>query len=347
MKLATYKDGSRDGQLVVVSRNLELAHYATGICDRMQMLLDDWGFISPQLQDLYNALNRASDDASHSGLARHAFPFDARQCLAPLPRAYQWVDGSAYINHVELVRAARGAEVPESFYTDPLMYQGGSDDFLGPRDDVLLPSEAFGIDFEAEVAVVTGDVAMGCTPDLALEGIRLVLLANDWSLRNLIPAELAKGFGFLQGKPATAFSPVAVTPDELGGDWAGGRLNLTLNSVWNGRSVGQCEAGPEMTFHFGQLIAHLCKTRNVRAGSVVGSGTVSNKGISGADARVQWPKGYSCIAEQRAIETIQSGKPVTEFMKFGDTIRIEMMGRDGRSIFGAIDQRVIAPVPHK
>jgi fumarylacetoacetate (FAA) hydrolase len=323
MKLATYKDGSRDGQLVVVSRDLSTAHYASGIATRLQQVLDDWNFLSPQLEDLYQTLNH--------GKARHAFPFEPAHCAAPLPRAYQWADGSAFINHVELVRKARGAEVPESFYTDPLMYQGGSDDFLGPTDDIVCASEEFGIDFEAEVAVVTGDVAMGSSPDEALEGIRLLMLANDVSLRNLIPVELAKGFGFFQSKPATAFSPVAVTPDELGGAWKGGRVHLNLESAWNGKRVGLCDAGDEMTFHFGQLIAHICRTRNVRAGSIVGSGTVSNK---------DWSRGYSCIAEKRAIETIESGAPKTEFMRYGDRIRIEMKGTDGLSLFGAIDQRV-------
>ncbi len=326
MKLATYKDGSRDGQLVVVSRDLSTAHYATGIASKLQQVLDDWNFLSPQLQDLYETLN--------NGKARHAFPFEPVQCMAPLPRAYQWADGSAFINHVELVRKARNSEVPETFYTDPLMYQGGSDDFIGPCDDVVVASEAFGIDFEAEIAVITADVGMGTSPEQAIDGIRLVMLANDVSLRQLIPAELAKGFGFFQSKPATAFSPVAVTTDELGDAWQGGRLHMTLQSSWNGRKVGMCEAGPEMTFHFGQLIAHICKTRNVRAGSVIGSGTVSNK---------DWAHGYSCIAEKRAIETIESGAPVTEFMKFGDTIRIEVKGKDGQSVFGAIEQK-IAPL---
>ena len=335
MKLATYKDGSRDGQLVVVSRDLASAHYATGIAGKLQQALDDWGFIAPQLQDLYEALNQ--------GKARHAFPFEPQRCMAPLPRAYQWADGSAFINHVELVRAARKAEVPETFYSDPLMYQGGSDDFLGPCDDVLVPREEFGIDFEAEVAVVTGDVRMGTSPEQALDGIRLVMLANDVSLRNLIPAELAKGFGFFQSKPSTAFSPVAATPDELGAAWQGGRLHLALESHWNGKRFGRCDAGPEMTFHFGQLIAHICKTRNVRAGSIVGSGTVSNKGVE-QNGRMEWPKGYSCIAEKRAIETIQDGQPSTGFMKFGDTIRIEVKGRDGQTVFGAIDQAIAAPV---
>ena len=285
------------------------------------------------MQDLSDSLN--------GGKARHAFPFDPAQCMAPLPRAYQWADGSAYINHVELVRLARKSEVPASFYTDPLMYQGGSDDLAGPCDDVVCASEAYGIDFEAEVAVITGDVPMGSTPGQALDGIRLVMLANDVSLRHLIPDELAKGFGFVQSKPATAFSPVAVTLDELGGTWDAGRLHATVQSQWNGRTVGMCDAGAEMTFHFGQLIAHLCKTRNVRAGSIIGSGTVSNKGVV-KDGKTDWPRGYSCIAEKRAIETIEGGAPVTEFMKFGDTIRIEAKGKDGQSVFGAIEQKVAA-----
>ncbi len=325
MKLATYHDGSRDGQLVVVSRDLSLAHFANGIATRLQAVLDDWNFLSPQLEDLSQTLNH--------GKARHAFAFEPKQCLAPLPRACQWADGSAFINHVELVRKARASEVPASFYTDPLMYQGGSDDLLGPCADIVCANADWGIDFEAEVAVITGDVMMGTAPDAAIDAIRLLMLANDVSLRNLIPAELGKGFGFVQSKPATAFSPVAVTPDELGAAWQGGRVHLNLESVWNGKRVGLCNAGPEMTFHFGQLIAHLCKTRNVRAGSIIGSGTVSNQ---------DWSCGYSCIAEKRAIETIESGAPKTPFMQFGDTLRIEMKGADGMSVFGAIEQRVVA-----
>jgi len=325
MKLATLKDGSRDGQLAVVSRDLSQAHHATGIAGTVQRLLDDWNFISPQLEDLYATLN--------DGKARHAFAFDAHQCMAPLPRAYQWVDGSAYLNHVALVRKARGAEVPASFHEDPLMYQGGSDDFLGPTDDAVFASAKWGIDFEAEVAVVTGDVDIGTPAEGALESIRLLMLVNDWSLRNLIPGELAKGFGFLQSKPATAFGPVAVTPDELGDAWQGGRVHLALESRWNGQRAGLTDAGPEMSFHFGQLIAHVAKTRRLRAGSIVGSGTVSNQ---------DWSHGVSCIAERRAIETIEHGAPRTDFMQFGDTIRIEMLGRDGLSLFGAIDQRVTA-----
>ena len=332
MKLATYKDGSRDGQLVVVSRDLSTAHYATGIAQRLQQVLDDWNFLSPQLQDLYVTINQ--------GKARHAFPFDPSRCMAPLPRAYQWADGSAYINHVELVRLARHAEIPPNYYTEPLMYQGGSDDFLGPCDDVVCVSEAHGIDFEAEVAVVTGDVPMGASPDAALESIRLLMLANDVSLRHLVPDELAKSFGFLQSKPATAFSPVAVTTDELGEVWKGGKMHLTVQTAWNGRTVGMCEAGEEMTFHFGQLIAHLAMTRNVRAGSIIGSGTVSNRATE-VNGRKEWTRGYSCIAEKRTIETILDGEPVTDYMKFGDTVRIEVKGRDGQSVFGAIDQKIV------
>ena len=325
MKLATLKDGSRDGQLAVVSRDLGTAHFATGIATTLQQVLDDWNFRSPPLEDLYATLN--------GGRARHAFAFDPRHCMAPLPRAYQWADGSAYLNHVELVRKARNADMPATFYEEPLMYQGGSDDFIGPCDDAVFASADWGIDFEAEVAVITGDVAMGASAETALDGVRLLMLVNDWSLRNLIPAELAKGFGFLQSKPATAFGPVAVTPDELGPAWQGGRVHLAIENRWNGRRVGLCNAGPEMLFHFGQLIAHVAKTRNVRAGSVVGSGTISNK---------DWACGVSCIAETRAIETIQSGAPQTAFMQFGDRIHIEMCDAQGASVFGAIDQRVRA-----
>ena len=332
MKLASYKDGSRDGQLVVVSRDLTTAHYATGIAHRLQQALDDWNFISPQLQDLSDALN--------AGRARHPFPFDPTQCMAPLPRAYQWADGSAYLNHVELVRAARGSEVPESYFTEPLMYQGGSDDFLGPCDDIRVADEAFGIDFEVELAVVTGDVPMAATPEQGLDAIRLLMLVNDVSLRNLIPAELAKGFGFFHGKPSTAFGPVAVTPDELGDAWQEGRVHLTMQVSWNGRKVAMCDAGPDMRFHFGQLIAHAARTRRLRAGSIIGSGTVSNPGVE-KDGRREWPKGYGCIAEKRAMETIQGGAPKTDYMKFGDTVRIEMKGKSGESVFGAIDQKVV------
>ena len=334
MKLATYQDGSRDGQLVVVSRDLSQAHYATHIANRLQQVLDDWNYLAPQLEDLYVTLNQ--------GRARHAFPFDPAQCMAPLPRAYQWADGSAYLNHVELVRKARGAEVPASFSTDPLMYQGGSDDLAGPQTDIVCANLGWGVDFEAELAVITGDVPLGCPSDRAIDAVRLLVLANDVTLRNLIPDELAKGFGFVQSKPATAFGPVAVTPDELGEAWARGRVHLPVQCTWNGRKVGMCEAGTDMTFHFGQLIAHLAKTRRVRAGSIIGSGTISNKGVARKN-RTDWPNGYSCIAEKRAMETIQDGQPSTEYMQYGDTIRIEVKGRDGQSVFGAILQEVVPP----
>lgn len=329
MKLATYKDGSRDGQLIVVSRDLSVAHYATGIAHTLQQVLDDWNFLSPQLQDLSVALNRAGEGTSNASLARHAFPFDPKQCMAPLPRAYQWVDSAAFIHHEELLHQARGTAVPASLSPDPLLVQGASDDFSGACDDVRCANEAWGVDFSAELAVVTGDVRLGATPAQALDGIRMVMLANAVSLRQLNAAELA-----------TAFSPVAVTLDELGDAWSQGRLNLTLQSTWNGRKVGMCEAGLDMTFHFGQLIAKICKTRKVRAGTIVGSGPVSNPGVK-VKSRTEWPKGYHCIAEKRAMETLQDGQPSTDFMKFGDTIRIEMKGRDGKSLFGAIEQEIV------
>jgi fumarylacetoacetate (FAA) hydrolase len=326
MKLATLRDGSRDGQLVVVSRDLAVAHHAAGISPRLQAALDDWTFIAPQLEELYQTLNE--------GRARHAFPFDPRMAMAPLPRAYQWADGSAYVNHVELVRKARGAEMPESFWNDPLMYQGASDEMLGPHDDVISPSEEYGIDFEAEVAAITDDVPMGTRPTQAGEHIRLLMLVNDVSLRNLIPAELAKGFGFFQSKPATGCSPVAVTPDELGDAWKDGKVHLPLLVRWNDVKVGEPNAGDDMTFSFPQLIAHVVKTRNARAGSIIGSGTVSNLDRS---------RGFCCIAEKRSLEMIESGAAVTPFMKYGDTVRIEMLDALGQSIFGAIEQKVAPP----
>ncbi len=334
MKLATLHDGSRDGQLVVVSRDLTTACYASNVADRLQLVLDDWNYLSPQLQDL--------SDALHAGRARHAFPFDPARCMAPLPRAYQWADGSAYLNHVELVRKSRGATMPEKFHDDPLMYQGGSDDFSGARAPIVCADEAWGIDFEGEIAVVTGDVPAGSTAERALDSVRLLMLANDVSLRNLIPDELAKGFGFVQSKPATAFSPVAATPDELGDAWQTGRVHLKLQCTLNGRRVGLCDAGDGMTFHFGQLIAHLARTRNVRAGSIVGSGTVSNPGVE-QNGRMQWPHGYSCIAEKRAMEMLLDGQSTTPYLQYGDSIAIDMQGRDGKSVFGAIAQTVEAP----
>jgi fumarylacetoacetate (FAA) hydrolase len=325
MKLATLKDGTRDGQLVVVSRDLRTAAIADAIVPTLQRALDDWTFYAPQLLDLSDSLNQ--------GRARHSFAFDPKACMAPLPRAFQWADGSAYVNHVELVRRARNAEMPPEFWTDPLMYQGGGDDLLGPTDDIVCASEAYGIDFEAEVAVITTDVPMTVKPADALRHVRLLMLVNDVSLRNLVPAELGKGFGFFQSKPATAFSPVAVTPDELGDAWREGRVHRPMIVHWNGKKVGQPDCGTDMVFNFGQLIAHAAKTRNVRAGSIVGSGTVSNKDTK---------RGYCCIAEKRCLETIEDGAPTTEFMKFGDSVKIEMFDEAGKSVFGAIDQAVVA-----
>jgi fumarylacetoacetate (FAA) hydrolase len=286
------------------------------------------------LSEIYTALNE--------GELLQEMQFDQTLCHSPLPRAYQWADGSAYVNHVELVRKARGAEIPESFWSDPLMYQGGSDAFLGPRDDIQMQDEAWGIDFEAEVAVITDDVRMGATPSEAAQAIRLVMLVNDVSLRGLIPQELAKGFGFFQSKPSSAFSPVAVTPDELGCHWDGGKLNLPLLSTYNNKPFGCPNAGVDMTFEFPQLIAHAAKTRPLCAGTIIGSGTVSNKqGTDFGSAIAEGGVGYSCIAEVRMIETIRDGKPSTEFMKFGDRITLDMRDDKGNSLFGLIDQRVV------
>ncbi|MCV2421094.1 fumarylacetoacetate hydrolase family protein [Paucibacter sp. DJ2R-2] len=325
MKLATYQDGSRDGQLVLVSRDLSQAHYASGIATRLQQVLDDWGFLSPQLETLYTDLNH--------GRLRHAFNFEPKRCLAPLPRAYQWLEASAYLSHEALLRRARGAELPDGFLSEPCLSQGGSDDFLGACEPARFASEAMGIDFVAELAVVTGDVERGVSAGEALEGVRLLMLANGWCLRQLAPAEQARGGGSLHSKPSASFSPVAVTPDELGASWREGRVDLSLQTMWNGRKVGHCEAGAEMSFHFGQLIAQAAKTRRLRAGSIVGSGAVSKQDGS---------HGYSSIAEKRAIETLDSGAAKTEYMKFGDSIRIEMKGRDGLSLFGAIDQDLLS-----
>jgi fumarylacetoacetate (FAA) hydrolase len=316
MKLATLKDGSRDGVLAVVARDLKTAHVADGIAPSMRAALDDWHFIAPQLDALYLELN--------AGRARRVFDFDPARCMAPLPRASQWVDGTAYLQHLDLLQ--HGASIVRD---EPSMVQGAGDDFLGPNDDILLAHDEWGIDFEAKLAALTGDVAMGATPDQAQQQIRLLVLANGIALRKLAGPELAKGFGFLQSKPATAFSPVAVTPDELGDAWRGGKVHLSLRSTWNGRMVGQPDAGIDMAFNFAQLIAHLCKTRNARAGSIVGTGAVSNRDAA---------SGYSCIAEQRGREIIEHGEAVTAFMRFGDTIRIEMLDAAGKSIFGAIEQ---------
>ncbi len=321
MKLATVKDGTRDGALVVVSKDLTRCARVPHIARTLQDALDDWAAKAPALVEAARALEAGGGAA-----------FDPAAAMAPLPRAYQWCDGAAYLNHVELVRKARKAEMPPEYYDDPLMYQGGSDSMIGPCDDVEAIDEAHGIDFEAEVTVVTDDVPMAVTPAAALGHIKLIMLVNDVSLRNLIPAELAKGFGFFQSKPSSAFSPVAVTPDELGEAWKGGKVHLPLRAALNGKDFGSPNAGVDMNFDFGRLIAHAARTRPLGAGTIVGSGTVSNRDRS---------VGSCCIAEVRTIETIEKGKPETPFMKFGDRIRIEMLSAEGRSIFGAIDQRVV------
>lgn len=324
MKLATLKTTGRDGKLLVVSRDLSKAVDASAIAPTLQAAIESWDAISPKLQVLYDALN--------AGKAEEAFAFDASKVESPLPRTYHWADGSAYVNHVELVRKARGAEMPPSFWTDPLIYQGGGDDFIGPRDDIILPDEAHGIDFEAEIAIITDDVPMAVTPKEAASHIKLLMLVNDVSLRNLIPAELAKGFGFYQSKPASAFSPVAITPDELGKHWKDGKVTLPLVSHLNGKLFGKPNAGVDMTFTFPELIAHAAKTRNLGAGAVIGSGTVSN---------VDRSSGSSCLAEKRMLEIIEHGEAKTPFMRFGDTISIEMLDDNGKSIFGKIDQKVV------
>ncbi|WP_043320518.1 fumarylacetoacetate hydrolase family protein [Microbulbifer sp. HZ11] len=332
MKLASLKSG-RDGKLVVVSDDLARMADASEIAPMLQNALDNWASVSPQLEDLQKQLNNGETAGT---------PFDQTQCHSPLPRAYHWADGSAYVNHVELVRKARNAEMPESFWTDPLMYQGGSDTFLAPREPVKMPqSEGFGIDFEAEIAVITDDVPMGVSPGDALKHIKLVMLVNDVSLRGLIPNELSKGFGFYQSKPSSAFSPVCVTPEQLGDHWKDGKLHLPLISELNGEKFGEPNAGIDMTFHFGQLIAHAAKTRPLGAGTIIGSGTVSNKLDGGPGKPVkEGGVGYSCIAEIRMIETIQNGKPSTAFMQFGDRVAIEMLDERGQSIFGRIEQVV-------
>lgn len=323
MKLGSLKEGGRDGTLIVVSRDLSRGVRATGIAPTMQQALEDWSNAAPRLNALYEALD--------AGTADGAFDLDMAALAAPLPRAYEFVDGSAYLPHVERVRRARGAQVPESFYTDPLMYQATSAGFLGPRDPVRVPSEDYGIDLEAEVVVVTDDVPMAATPEEAAGHIQLIGLVNDVSLRNLIPNELAKGFGFLQSKPRSALSPVFVTPDELGDAWRGNKVHLPMLTHVNGEWFGAPEAGVDMQFDFAQLVAHVAKTRPLTAGTIVGSGTVANEDTS---------LGASCFAERRTVETLEHGKPLTPFLAYGDTVRIEMLDRDGRSIFGAIEQRI-------
>ncbi|MEP7706189.1 fumarylacetoacetate hydrolase family protein [Paraglaciecola sp. 25GB23A] len=333
MKLASLKTAKRDGQLIVVSQDLKYAVKVEHIALTLQQALDDWDTKAPLLEQVYRSLCAGKQDK--------CFEFNAQLCSSPLPRAFQWADGSAYVNHVELVRKARGAEMPESFWTDPLMYQGGSDDFIGPYDDIVFANDNWGIDFEAEIAVITDDVPMGTEASSAASHIRLLMLVNDVSLRGLIPGELAKGFGFFQSKPSSAFSPIAVTPDELGDNWQDSKVHLPLLSYYNAALFGKPSAGQDMTFNFAQLVAHAAKTRNLGSGTIIGSGTVSNKqGTGHGSAIAEGGVGYSCIAELRMIETIREGKPSTAFMSFGDTIKIEMLDKDNQSIFGAIEQKV-------
>ncbi|WP_310625141.1 fumarylacetoacetate hydrolase family protein [Limnohabitans sp.] len=321
MKLATYKDGTRDGQLVVVSRDLSTAHYATGIASRMQQALDDWGFIAPQLQDLYDTLNH--------GKARHAFPFDPALCMAPLPRAYQRLRGAAYPSHTALLGQTEAGLV---------LHQAGSDRLLGAQDPLVCASEKLEADFSAEIVVITGDLALGSSVNEALEAVRLVMLSNHVTLRSLAASHS------LQSQPVAAFSPVAVTLDELGDAWDNGCVHLTVQVAWNGRKVGMCDAGSDMRDHFGQLMAHACKTRPVRAGTLVSSGTLSNAGVE-KNGKTEWPKGYGCIAEKRAMETALDGNATTAFMRWGDTLRIEAKGKEGQSMFGAIDQTLTSLNP--
>ncbi|MBX2837406.1 MAG: fumarylacetoacetate hydrolase family protein [Gammaproteobacteria bacterium] len=332
MKFATLKNDTRDGTLVLVNRRL--SHYVSvsDIAPTLQAAIDDWADLQPVLSERYAQLENGDLDTQE---------FNQTEALSPLPRAFQWADGSAYVNHVELVRKARNAEMPASFWTDPLMYQGGSDTFLAPRDPIVIPDEAFGIDMEAEIAIIVDDVPMGISPEDAAGKIRLIMLVNDVSLRGLIPAELGKGFGFFQSKPSSAFSPCALTPDELGDAWDGKRLHLPLRVDYNGKPFGRANAGIDMTFDFGELIAHAAKTRKLGAGAIIGSGTVSNK-MDGEPGKPidQGGVGYSCIAEIRMIETINSGKPSTPFMSFGDTVKIHAENKQGQDLFGTIEQVV-------
>ena len=325
MKLASLKTSTRDGALVVVSKDLKKAVAVPGIVPTLQQALERWDAVAPHLRVVYDELNSGE-------LSKGVFTFDETKVASPLPRAYQWLDGSAYVNHVELVRKSRGVEMPESFWTDPLMYQGGSDTLLGPRDDIPLPTEKDGIDFEAEVAIVTDDVPMGITPEDAATHIKLIMLVNDVSLRYLAMPEIAKGFGFLQAKPASAFSPVAVTPEELGDAWKEGKVLLPLLSYYNGKPFGRPNCGVDMVFNFQKLVAHAARTRHLSAGTIIGSGTVSNKDKS---------VGSSCIVEVRMLEKLEKGESTTSFMKFGDTVKIEMLDKNNKSIFGTIEQKVV------
>jgi fumarylacetoacetate (FAA) hydrolase len=337
MKLASLKDG-RDGRLIVVSRDLTRFADASAIAPTLQAALDDWDAALPRLTEL--------SDSLEAGRVAH-MPFDPAKCASPLPRAYQWLDGSAYVNHVALVRQARGVEVPASFWTDPLMYQGISDIIMGPRDPIELADEAWGIDIEAEVVVILGDVPMGATREQAAKAIRLIMLVNDVTLRNITAPELAKGFGFLQSKPPSAFTPVAVTPDELGKAWDGEKVDLPLLSFINGKPFGKPMCSVDMTFDFPTLIMHAAKTRPLGAGTILGAGTVSNRDANGGPGKPisEGGLGYSCLAEIRTVETIVQGKPSTPFLKFGDKIKIEMNDKQGRPIFGAIEQQVVRYTP--
>ncbi|GEK47715.1 fumarylacetoacetate hydrolase family protein [Halomonas pacifica] len=339
MKLASLNKG-RDGELIVVSRDLKRAVKVPQIAATLQQAIEQWETLEPQLQHVYDALN--------GGQAENAFDLDMAKLHSPLPRAYHWADGSAYLNHVQLVRQARNAEMPETFWTDPLMYQGGSDRFIAPTEDIEAVSESHGIDFEGEIAVITDDVPMAVTPEQAAGHIKLIMLVNDVSLRGLIPGELAKGFGFYQAKPASSFSPICVTPDELGDTWKEGRVHLPLTVHLNGEKFGEPEAGPDMIFGFPELVAHAAKTRYLGAGTVIGSGTVSNPDAEGGPGKPvsDGGVGYSCLAEVRMVEQILHGQAKTSFMRFGDRVRIEMFDRDGQSIFGAIDQQVVEYKPH-
>jgi fumarylacetoacetate (FAA) hydrolase len=337
MKLASLKHG-RDGALVVVSRDLSRAADASAVAPTLQDALDDWPQAEPRLIEL--------SDALEAGRVAH-LPFEPEKCASPLPRAYQWADGSAYVNHVALVRQARGVEVPATFWTDPLIYQGGSDFFLGPRDPIALADEAWGIDLEAEVVVVLGDVPMDASREQAMKAIRLLMLVNDVTLRNLTPSELAKGFGFFQSKPSSAFTPVAATPDELGRAWDGTKVDLSLLSYINGQPFGRPVCSADMTFDFPALIMHASKTRALCAGTILGAGTVSNRDKDGGPGKPisEGGLGYSCLAEQRTVETIRNGKPSTSYLRFGDRVRVEMRDAEGNSIFDAIDQEVVQYTP--
>ncbi|GAA0559744.1 fumarylacetoacetate hydrolase family protein [Halomonas salifodinae] len=339
MKLASLNKG-RDGELIVVSRDLKRAVKVPQIAATLQQAIEQWEALEPRLKHVYDALN--------GGQAENAFDLDMARLHSPLPRAYHWADGSAYLNHVQLVRQARNAEMPETFWTDPLMYQGGSDRFIAPTEDIEAVSESHGIDFEGEIAVITDDVPMAVTPEQAAGHIKLIMLVNDVSLRGLIPGELAKGFGFYQAKPASSFSPICVTPDELGDTWKEGRVHLPLTVHLNGEKFGEPEAGPDMIFGFPELVAHAAKTRYLGAGTVIGSGTVSNPDAEGGPGKPvsDGGVGYSCLAEVRMVEQILHGQAKTSFMRFGDRVRIEMFDRDGQSIFGAIDQQVVEYKPH-